>query len=144
MDATYQNTLCIPVLLALKLGHGIFPPLSYPFSSCRFELASPFMIRDGKGRSLRFQKVYLCLFVCLAIKAMCTAAFIITFRRFIARRGVPSPFSDNGKIEKIARIYRTKRFSKAGVRSVKHHPKRVFANASLAFEEMYALFTQLS
>ncbi|XP_063915483.1 uncharacterized protein LOC135131602 [Zophobas morio] len=64
----------------------------------------PILIREGRGRGKRSIKVYVCLFICLAAKAIhlelvtdCTSsAFIGAFKRFISRRGKLSTiYSDN-------------------------------------------------
>ena len=68
------------------------------------DFAGPFELRKSK-RANKSEKVYLCLFVCFATKAihleivtsLSTPDFIACLRRFIARRGLPSDFfSDNG------------------------------------------------
>jgi len=76
-----------------------------PFSDVGIDYAGPFQYKDRKGRGGKFLKCYLCLFVCLTVKAihlelvtdLSTAAFLEAFQRFIARRGKPvNVFSDNG------------------------------------------------
>lgn len=56
-------------------------------------------------RRAAHQKAYIAVFVCFIVKAvgiglvedLSTLAFLVVFRRFIARRGVPTRiFSDNG------------------------------------------------
>lgn len=78
---------------------------SFAFYSCGVDMAGPFMISSKKGKGNRISKCYLCLFVCLATKAvhlelvsdLSTEAFILSLRRFVSRRGKPSIiFSDNG------------------------------------------------
>ncbi|XP_063635213.1 uncharacterized protein LOC134805966 [Cydia splendana] len=77
----------------------------YPFLSVGLDFAGPFTIINRKGRGSRLIKCYLCLFVCLrykcihleAVSDLTKDAFIMTLRRFIARRGRPTEiFSDNG------------------------------------------------
>lgn len=64
-----------------------------------------FPITIGRYRGVKTQKAYICLFVCLATKALhlelvsslSTEAFIAAFKRFISRRGSCSTiFSDRG------------------------------------------------
>ena len=77
---------------------------SKPFTHTGVDCAGPFELRKSK-RANKSEKVYLCLFVCFATKAihleivtsLSTPDFIACLRRFIARRGLPSDFfSDNG------------------------------------------------
>ena len=77
---------------------------SKPFTRVGVDFAGPFELRKSK-RANKSEKVYLCLFVCFATKAIhleivtsvSTPDFIACLRRFIARRGLPSDFfSDNG------------------------------------------------
>lgn len=69
------------------------------------DYAGPLNIRNHKGRGSRTSKCYICLFVCFTTKAihielvssLTTGAFVLTLRRFVARRGLPSHvYSDNG------------------------------------------------
>ncbi|KAL0881752.1 hypothetical protein ABMA27_001541 [Loxostege sticticalis] len=78
----------------------------YPFSSTAIDYAGPIMILNRKGRGSTLIKSYLCIFICLAIKAvhielvtdLSTDSFLSALHRFIARRGKPlNIFSDNGK-----------------------------------------------
>lgn len=96
---------------------------SFPFYSCGVDMAGPFMISSRKGKGNRISKCYLCLFICLASKAihlelvsdMSAEAFILSLRRFVSRRGKPhSIFCDNGSNFKganneINRIIRSSR-----------------------------------
>ena len=78
---------------------------SKPFTHVGVDFAGPFELRKSK-RANKSEKVYLCLFVCFATKAihleivtsLSTPDFIACLRGFIARRGLPSDFfSDNGR-----------------------------------------------
>ncbi|XP_050301535.1 uncharacterized protein LOC126739769 [Anthonomus grandis grandis] len=69
----------------------------------------PLHIKDKKGRGAKMSKCYVSVFVCFLTKALhlevvtdlTSDAFLLTFRRFVARRGKPSQvFSDNGKMRK--------------------------------------------
>lgn len=62
------------------------------------DFAGPFYIKTSSLRNARIQKCYLCIFVCLATKAvhlevvsdLSVEAFLATFTRFTSRRGLPS------------------------------------------------------
>ena len=75
------------------------------FGRIGVDYAGPVMVRSGSVRKPTFTKAYVCVFVCLAVKAvhlelvsdLTTEAFIGTLRRFVARRGKPNIiWSDNG------------------------------------------------
>lgn len=77
----------------------------FPFITVGIDFAGPFYILNRKGRGSKLIKCYLCLFVCLRYKCihleivsdMSGNAFLMTLRRFIARRGKPKEiFCDNG------------------------------------------------
>ncbi len=88
---------------------GILPPSrtseAKPFERTGLDFAGPLTLREGSTRKPVHYKVYLCIFVCMATKAvhlevcreLTTEAFATTFRTFCNRRGTPSEvFSDNG------------------------------------------------
>lgn len=91
----------------------------YPFYNTGLDYAGPVLIKDKRTRGAKLHKAYICVFVCLATRAMhlelvtsATAeAFINTFKRFIARRGKPHCIhSDNatnfrGAKNKIDSLY---------------------------------------
>lgn len=66
-----------------------------PFSVVGIDLGGPFRIKLGSHRGAKMDKAYLCLFVCLATKAvhlevvstLSTEGFIAALRRFVGRRG---------------------------------------------------------
>ena len=75
------------------------------FEKVGVDYAGPFQIKYGHVRKPTVVKAYICLFVCLSVKAvhlelvsdLTTEAFIAALRRFIARRGYPSLiWSDHG------------------------------------------------
>lgn len=79
--------------------------MSRPFSRCGVDYAGPISLRVSKGRGCRSYKGYICLFICMATRAihlevvsdMTTEGFLSAFKRFVARRGHCSEvFSDNG------------------------------------------------
>ncbi|XP_045496140.1 uncharacterized protein LOC123694684 [Colias croceus] len=157
--------------------------VDFPFKSVGVDYAGPFFILNRKGRGARVVKCYLCLFVCLRFKCihlevvsdLTKDAYIMTLRRFVARRGKPTEiFSDNGK-NFVAAAKELNSFLKAnqeplsefaaqegikfsfipayaphfggiweaGVKSAKHHIKRVMGNTHLTFEELSTLFAQV-
>ncbi|GFQ69720.1 integrase catalytic domain-containing protein [Trichonephila clavata] len=71
------------------------------FQRTGLDFAGPFLIRSSKGRGSRNTKCYICVFVCLATKAvhfeivsdLTSRAFIACLKRFVARRGKPSETS---------------------------------------------------
>ncbi|XP_043604100.1 uncharacterized protein LOC122577082 [Bombus pyrosoma] len=78
---------------------------SRPFANVGVDYCGPFHIKEKRDRNHRQVKVYVAIFVCLAVKAvhielvgdLTSEAFIAAFRRFIARRGFCSTIhSDNG------------------------------------------------
>lgn len=80
--------------------------VDFPFNSVGVDYAGPFLILNRKGRGAKLIKCYLCLFICLRFKCvhlepvsdLTRESFIMTLRRFIARRGKPLEMhSDNGR-----------------------------------------------
>lgn len=78
----------------------------FPFRSVGLDFAGPFLTLNRKGRGAKLVKSYLCLFVCLrykcthieAVSDLSKDAFVMTLRRFVARRGRPAEiFCDNGR-----------------------------------------------
>lgn len=75
------------------------------FHRCGVDYAGPISIRSTKGRGYRSTKGYICVFVCMATRAvhlevvsdMTSEAFLAAFKRLAARRGhVAEMWSDNG------------------------------------------------
>ena len=78
---------------------------SRPFTNVGIDYCGPFYIKERKDRNRLKIKVYVAIFVCLAVKAvhlelvtdLTSEAFIAARRRFIARRGFcVTIYSDNG------------------------------------------------
>lgn len=76
-----------------------------PFSEVGVDFGGPFVITQGRSRGAKTYKCYLCLFVCMATKALhleiasdlSSDTFLAALRRFIARRGRCSHiYSDRG------------------------------------------------
>lgn len=158
-----------------------------PFLRSGVDYAGPISIRPTKGRGYHSTKGYICLFVCMATKAihlevvsdMTAQTFIAAFKRFVARRGhVADVWSDNGTTfvggaKELKALFDAEKSSvaleiadwlagngtnwhfipphapnfgglwEAGVRSTKHHLKRVVGNSTLTFEEMTTLLSQI-
>lgn len=79
--------------------------LEYPFIDTGVDYCGPVMISDRKGRGSRLIKSYICVFVCLAVKAihielvtdLTKEAFLAALYRFISRRGrARNIYADNG------------------------------------------------
>ncbi|XP_030750174.1 uncharacterized protein LOC115877962 [Sitophilus oryzae] len=77
-----------------------------PFYNTGCDFAGPFLLKDRMTRKPNLIRGYVCIFVCLATKAMhlevltdlTTSCFLATFKRFIGRRGKPlNIYTDNGK-----------------------------------------------
>ena len=75
------------------------------FQQVGVDYAGPFLMKLGNTRKPTMVKVYMCVFVCLAVKAvhlelvtnLTTEAFSACLRRFAAHRGLPSLImSDHG------------------------------------------------
>ena len=90
-------------LLGQLLSAGVTP--ASVFERVGVDYAGPFQIKYGHVRKPTIVKAYMCLFVCLAVKAvhlelvsdLTTEAFVAALRRFTARRGCPSLiWSDHG------------------------------------------------
>ncbi|XP_026333270.1 uncharacterized protein LOC113240236 [Hyposmocoma kahamanoa] len=158
-----------------------------PFHRCGVDYAGPISVRLSKGRGYHSTKGYICLFVCMATKAihlemvsdMTAQSFLAAFKRFVARRGhVADLWSDNGTTfvggaRELKKLLDAERSSvvaeiadwmssngtnwhfipphspnfgglwEAGVKSTKHHLKRVIGNSTLTFEEMTTTLSQI-
>ena len=93
-----------------------------PFSHTGLDFAGPVYFRDTSGTS-DGAKAYMCLFTCASTRAvhleltrgMSVDAFILAFRRFVGRRGLPvTLLSDNARFFKA--------FSKE-IQSIFHSPE---------------------
>ncbi|XP_059053907.1 uncharacterized protein LOC131848156 [Achroia grisella] len=76
-----------------------------PFQCSGVDYAGPVNVKTTKGRGYHSTKGYICLFICMATKAihlelvgdLTTQGFLAAFRRFVARRGLCTDiWSDNG------------------------------------------------
>ncbi|XP_060516106.1 uncharacterized protein LOC132695675 [Cylas formicarius] len=77
-----------------------------PFAHTGVDFAGPISITLARRRGAKTQKAYICLFVCMATKAihlelaseLSSDAFLAAFRRFVARRGrCTDMYSDQGR-----------------------------------------------
>ncbi|XP_070517428.1 uncharacterized protein [Cardiocondyla obscurior] len=88
---------------------GDLPPTrvreAIPFTNTGIDYCGPFFIKEKKYRNRIKLKIYVCVFICMTIKAihlevvsdLSSAGFLAALRRFVARRGVPEKiYSDNG------------------------------------------------
>ncbi|XP_064215657.1 uncharacterized protein LOC135267304 [Tribolium castaneum] len=161
---------------------------TFPFYCKGIDYAGPFHLKDRTTRNPKIVKAYVCLFVCMAVKAvhievvsdLTTEAFLACLKRFISRRGKPKDiFSDNGlnfvgaanelrelyvflKSEstqnKILEFLTSEKISwhfippraphmgglwEAEIKSMKFHLTRIVGNASLTFEELNTIVTQV-
>ncbi|XP_048002429.1 uncharacterized protein LOC125238968 [Leguminivora glycinivorella] len=158
-----------------------------PFLRSGVDYAGPINIRVSKGRGNKSYKGYICLFVCMATKAvhieavseLSTAGFLAAFKRFVARRGYCSDlYSDNGSnfvgaAKELQYLFNAEKSSlipeladwmasngtqwhfippyapnfgglwEAGIKSCKFHLKRVIGNATLTFEEISTVLSQI-
>ena len=76
-----------------------------PFYHTGADFAGPLMVKRGYTRNRTLIKTYVCIFVCMATKAvhiemvldLTTERFLAALRRFVARRGCPVNLAtDNG------------------------------------------------
>lgn len=95
-----------PNTINYKMGN--LPPAriheAIPFAQIGIDFCGPFYIKEKKYRNRNRIKVYICVFVCMSIKAIhlevvndLTSDGFIALRRFAARRGLLEHiYSDNG------------------------------------------------
>lgn len=158
-----------------------------PFSQSGVDYAGPIAIRTTKGRGHRSTKGYICLFICMATRAihleavsdMTSEGFLAAFKRFVARRGhCANLWSDNGSnfvgaarelkellVEESSGVaveiadwlatngttwHRIPPYTpnfgglwEAGIKSTKHHLKRVIGTSTLTFEEITTVLSQI-
>lgn len=78
----------------------------FSFENTGTDFAGPLLVKDRNTRGFKLVKAYICLFVCMATKAihieivsdLTTDCFLACFKRFISRRGkLNNVYSDNGK-----------------------------------------------
>jgi hypothetical protein len=136
------------------------------FTNTGIDFAGPFFIRDGQAES----KSYICLLICMASKAihmelasdLSSCSCLAAIKRFVARRGLPQAiYSDNGSNfiglrnnllnQKMGITWKlippaAPHFGglwESGVKSAKHHLRRVLGNHMLTFEELSTMLCQV-
>ena len=133
-----------------------------PFSFTGVDLAGPLYVKDGHTSS----KVWICLYTCCVTRAvhldlvsdMSTPTFLRSFKRFAARRGLPSQMlSDNGKtFEAAAKTIHDVKWKfnvpKAPwwggvferiVRSAKRCLKKILGQARFSHDELLTAITEV-
>ncbi|XP_022160657.1 uncharacterized protein LOC111026816 [Myzus persicae] len=68
------------------------------FSKVGLDFGGPFLVKERKRRNIRTTKVYISVFICMAVKAihvevvsdLTTEAFLAALDRFVSRRGLPT------------------------------------------------------
>lgn len=97
------NAKCSEQLMGTLPGPRVTPSKS--FTHTGVDYAGPIQVRVSKGRVNKSYKGYICIFVCLATKAihievvsdLTTTAFLAAFKKFTSRRGLcTNLYSDNG------------------------------------------------
>ncbi|XP_054282631.1 uncharacterized protein LOC128999895 [Macrosteles quadrilineatus] len=110
---------------------------SRPFLHTGVDYGGPFNVKIHNLRGNKTIKTYLCLFVCMATKAvhlkvvtdLTTDAFIASLTRFVSRRGLSSP-NFGGLWEEA-------------IKSAKYHINRVIGEHILTLPELMTLITQV-
>ncbi|XP_018400050.1 PREDICTED: uncharacterized protein LOC108777616 [Cyphomyrmex costatus] len=76
-----------------------------PFAHVGVDFCGPFLIKEKKHRNRTKIKTYVCVFICMCVKAvhlelvsdLTSEGFLAALRRFISRRGLPEHvYSNNG------------------------------------------------
>ncbi|XP_066258792.1 uncharacterized protein [Euwallacea similis] len=99
------------------------------FSVVGVDYMGPLHIRDKKGRGSRLSKCYVSVFICFATKALHLE--LVSDLSSVQWYFIPAQSPHFGGLWE------------AGVKSVKHHLKRVAGNANLTFEQLITLLAQI-
>lgn len=100
-----RERAAIPAQIMGNLPAVRVSPPARAFLHCGLDYAGPVQIRSMSGRGIDSRKAYIAILVCMATRAVqlevvegySTPAFLETFSRFCARRGLPETvYSDNG------------------------------------------------
>ena len=133
-----------------------------PFTFLGVDFAGPLYIRSENGS----RKVWICLYTCCVVRAvhldlvvdLTAPCFLLSFRRFVARRGLPRKIlSDNGKTFKAAAksLHQVKwefNVPKAPwwggiferlVRSTKRCLRKTIGQARLTYDELLTALTEV-
>ncbi|XP_052747995.1 uncharacterized protein LOC128200049 [Galleria mellonella] len=160
---------------------------SKPFLYSGVDYAGPINMRVSKGRGHRSFKGYICLFICMATRAihieavsdLTSEGFLAAFKRFVSRRGhCCQLWSDNGSnfvgaSKELRTLFLNEQSSmlkevastlanngtewrfipphapnfggvwEAGIKSTKHHLKRVIGDSTLTYEEMTTVLSHV-
>ena len=152
-----------------------------PFTHVGIDFAGPLYVLDELSKTKETVKVYILLFTCASTRAvhleltrgLCVEAFLLAFRRFATRRGLPATLnSDNAKtfkssskdIRSITRSeevwnYLTNRritwsfivekapwwggYWERLIRSVKRPLKKILGRATLNFEQLRTILVEI-
>lgn len=152
-----------------------------PFAHTGIDFAGPLYVVEPSSQESSMSKAYVCLFTCCSTRAvhleltpdMSVPSFLLLFRRFASRRGLPVTLvSDNAKtfkatskdIEKIARSVEVVKFLNSRrvswkfivekapwwggfwerlVRSVKRCLKKTMGKSNLSYEELGTILTEV-
>ena len=94
-----------PIQTSIENSTSLRTGRATPFSHTDVDFFGPFFIKKNKYRNRTRVKIYGCVFICMATKAvhieivsdLTTDGFLGAFRRFIARRAIPAHvYSNNG------------------------------------------------
>ncbi|XP_043485177.1 uncharacterized protein LOC122513015 [Leptopilina heterotoma] len=127
---------------------------SRPFANVGLDYAGPFNIKVSRNKT---GKAYLCVFVCMAVKAvhlelvsdLTTNAFLNALKRFISRRGkcltIMSDNANNSIKWSFIPPYSPHMGGlwEAAVKSAKSHLKTVINETPLTVEELYTVIVQI-
>ncbi|XP_067214187.1 uncharacterized protein [Linepithema humile] len=183
IPCTRQRAVVTSQIMSDLPSNRVNPSRSFQHSGVDY--AGPIQILTKVGRGQKPFKAYIAVFICLATRAIhlelvhnySSEGFIAAFRRFTARRGIPSTLlSDNGTnfygaerelshtFKSLSRnpdliaYFANDRIEwkfippsaphfggiwEAGVKSVKHHLRRVVGTHTLSIEEFVTLLTQI-
>ena len=141
----------------------------FAFSSIGVDFAGPIYVKDVYNKSSVMNKAYIVLYTCASSRAvhldlvpnMSTQAFVRSFKRFTARRGVPRLFvSDNGsafKSEELKRLLAEYSISwkynvalapwwggffERLVKSTKRCLKKILGTARVTYEELLTIIVE--
>ncbi|GFV16948.1 integrase catalytic domain-containing protein [Trichonephila clavipes] len=123
-----------------------------PFEIVGIDFAGPILTKCQHLRKANKFKSYICLFICLATKAvhlelvstLSTDAMLAALRRFIARRGHPSEIhSDNGTNFIGANNYLKQLYMLSSIKLAKRHLIKTCKGNLLSFEELSTLLCQI-
>ena len=142
----------------------------FAFTSIGVDFAGPVYVKDIYDKSSNMNKAYIVLYTCASSRAvhldliprLTTEAFVRSFKRFIARRGVPNlVVSDNGstfKSEELKKLLAEHNidwkfnvalapwwggFFERLVRSTKRCLKKTLGTARVSFEELLSVVVEI-